>query len=83
MVCVERGTNLTNIEIKTLEEGGYKLAKKSAIATQNVRYRASVSEAAAKRIDSTISMEARIDGHEVVRQGQHEKFIVSTSSSQV
>ena len=28
-------------------------------------------------------MEARIDGHEVVRQGKHEKFIVSTSSSQV
>ena len=48
-----------------------------------MRYRAGVLEAAAKRIDSAISMEARINGHEVVRQGQHEKFLVSASSSQV
>ena len=33
---VERGKNLTNIEIKTLEDGGYKLAKKRAMAIRNM-----------------------------------------------
>ena len=80
---VERGTNITNIEIKMLENGGYKLAKKSAIAIRNVRYCVGVSKVVVKIIDLAISMEARIDGHEVVRQGHHKKFIVSTSSSKV
>ena len=80
---VDKGTNLTNTEIMTLERGGYKLAKKIAMTTGNTRYRPGVSEAAAKRIDSAISMQATIQGYEVMKEGKHEKFMVSTSASQV
>ena len=59
---VEMGTNLTNTEIKALESGGYKLAKKKAMAFAHTRYRPGVSEAATKRIDSAISTEASIRG---------------------
>ena len=53
------------------------------MAIAHTRYRPGVSEAAAKRIDSAISMGASIRGFEVLKQGKHEKFLVSTSSSQV
>ena len=81
--AVEMGTNLSTIEISTLESGGYKLAKRTAMAAGNNRYRPGVSEAASKRIDSAISMEARIRGNEVLKEGKHEKFLVSTSLSKV
>ena len=53
------------------------------MAAGNNRYRPGVSEAASKRIDSAISMEARIRGNEVLKEGKHEKFLVSTTSSKV
>ena len=81
---VEKGTNLTKTKIQTLEGGGYKLAKKIAMETGNTRYWPGVSaEAAAKRIESAILMEATIQGYEVMKEGKHEKFMVSTSASQV
>ena len=49
---VEKGTNLTKTKIQTLEGGGYKLARKIAMATGNTRYRLGVLEAAAQRIES-------------------------------
>ena len=65
---VEKGTNLTKTKIQTLEGGGYKLAKKIAMATGNTRYRPRVLEAAAKRIDSAISMEATSQGYKVLKE---------------
>ena len=53
------------------------------MAFAHTRYRPGVLEAATKRIDSAISMEASIRGFKVLKQGKHEKFLVSTSSSQV
>ena len=49
---VEMGTNLTSIEIKTLESGGYKLAKRIAMGSANMRYRLGVSDAVTRRIES-------------------------------
>ena len=80
---VEMGTNLTSTEIKTLESGGYKLAKRNAMGSANMRYRPGVSDAAARRIESAISMKATIRGCEVMKEGKHEKILVSTSTSEV
>lgn len=80
---VEIRTNLDSNEIKKLEYGGYKLAKKRALAIGSMRYRTGVSEAVAKRIESVISMEAIIKGFEVIKQGHHEKFILLTTFFQV
>ena len=54
-----------------------------AMAIGNTQYRLEVSEAAAKRIESAISMEATIQGYEVMKEGKHENFMVSTLASQV
>ena len=80
---VEMGTNLTNAKIQTLENGGFKLAKKKDMETGNMRYRPGVSQATAKRVESAISMEATIQGCEVMKEGKHEKILVSTSTSEV
>ena len=53
------------------------------MATRNMWYCPGVSEAAAKRIESATTMEASIQGVEVMKQGKHEKFLVSTSASKV
>ena len=75
-------TNLDADEIQMLKNGGYKLSKKREMATNDIRYRTRVSEAAAKRIELAISMEATIKGVEVIKQGVHEKKH-STTASQV
>ena len=49
----------------------------------NMQYWPGVLEAAARRIESAISMKATIWGCEVMKQGKHEKFLISTSSSEV
>ena len=58
-----------------LEQAGFTIEKQEVKMTQNVRYRSGVSEAAARRIASAISMEARIIGHDIIKQKQHERFL--------
>ena len=80
---VQRGTNITNNELKMLEQAGFTIEKQEVRVTQNVRYRSGVSEAAARRIASAISMEARIIGHDIIKQKQHERFHVSSANSEL
>ena len=64
---VQRGTNITNNELKMLEQAGFTIEKQEVKVTQNVRYRSRVSEAVARRISSAISMEARIVLHDIIK----------------
>ena len=81
---IETGTNLSNNEFNILEHAGFKLQKRKAEEPlASVRYRSGISVPAAKRIDSAITMEAQVEGHDVIKHGLHEKFQLSTSSSQV
>ena len=80
---IEKGTNLTPSELKTLEDAGY-IIKKCAVKEKNAtRYRSGISIPASKRIESAISMEAQIEEHSVIKANMHEKFCVRTATSQV
>ena len=65
---VEMGTNLMDNEIKALDDRGYKLAKKRATTTKNMQYHLGALEATMKRIELAISMEAIIEGFEIMKQ---------------
>ena len=72
---IEEGTNSTNEEIQKLEQAGFKLERaKTREEGRDSRYRTGVSEAAYRRINSAVTMEATIVQHRVLKANQHEHF---------
>ena len=70
---VEEGTNLKNEEIQKLEHVGFKLERiERRDEGRDNRYRTGVSEAAYRRINSAVTMEATIVLHRVLKSNHHE-----------
>ena len=81
---VEEGTNITLKEIEMLENAGFKLEKaQEREEGRESRYRTGVSEAANRRINSAVSMEATVVQHKVIKANQHELFQLQTATSQL
>ncbi|MCO5594265.1 hypothetical protein L7F22_048293, partial [Adiantum nelumboides] len=70
------------IKMQGLEARGFNL-KIAVVEITNFHYWLGKSVQASKRFESSISMEAQILQHIVVKPNEHEKFVVETSTSQV